>query len=44
MMVLTCGKTKWPTVRRSYKAQSQGTGKEEGKRKDGKTTSESGPA
>ena len=31
------------SVKRSYKAQYQGKEKEEGKRKDGKTTSESGP-
>ena len=30
-------------VKRSYKPQYQGKEKEEGKRKDGKTTSESGP-
>ena len=30
-------------AKRSYKAQYQGKEKEEGKRKDGKTTSESGP-
>ena len=31
------------SAKRSYKAQYQGKEKEEGKRKDGKTTSESGP-
>ena len=31
------------SLKRSYKAQYQGKENEEGKRKDGKTTSESGP-
>ena len=40
--VRTCDQIKWSLQKRSYKAQYQGKEKEEGKRKDGKTKSESG--
>ena len=42
-MVRTSDQIKWPLQKDSYKAQYQGKEKEEGKIKDGKTTSESGP-